>query len=206
MKLEEIILVESPYSIPDLDWHDLNDPNKNKAGYAIFCGKKYQYKHKLMQLTENAAVYNQGTEYFCLDYESKRITYYMKNQVANKNFLGGNFAWQSMVWADPSKTSKYLSGIPKKIFWEHLFKKYGTVVTDSEQTWHGRRFWEIRIAEALDNNINVYFCNFATKFIKKLEKFDDLNEYQLEYNIWGTQKGSDLKRMVITNKDLIKKE
>lgn len=200
MKLKDM-LTETPLIINDIDWHDLNDIEKNHFGYEDRCSKKFQYKKELIRLSDNAVLYQFNTQYFCLDYELKRITYFMKCEVGNNGVLG-DFAWQSLVWEYAPVSNEYLNNIPTKIFWNYLFKKFGTIITDSEQKWHGKRFWELRIAEALKLNLNVYYFDFNNRQIEQLERFDDLQNFQIQYDIWGKQPKNELRIMVITNKTL----
>ena len=113
MKLED--LYETPKMIADLDWHDLNDKNKNHEGYLDFNRKKYNRKEKLFDVSEYATVYRFKTEYFCLDRETKRVSYYMKHEVGNNGILK-DFVWQSLVWINPQAHLTYLDKIPAKVF------------------------------------------------------------------------------------------
>lgn len=79
--------------------------------------------------------------------------------------------------------------------------KFGTILTDSEQTWDGKRFWKHRIAEAFDNNLNVYFYDFSNHTIIKLNDNQDFRQAELIYDIWGSNKHK-MKRIVISNKEL----
>lgn len=199
MKLED--LYETPKMIEDLDWHDLNIKEKNHHGYLDFCRKDYERKTKLFDVSEFASVYNYKTEYFCLDRQEQLITYYMKSKVGNNGILK-DFVWQSLVWVNKRAHLTYLDKIPSKIFFEYLLPKYHTIITDSEQTWHGRRFWEYRLEEAFMKGLNVYFFNFQNRQLSKLDSSKDIDEYQLEYDIWGPSNIHEMKRLVITDKEL----
>lgn len=207
MKLIDVFrnLYESPMNIPDIDWHDLNIDEKNAKLYKDLIRKKYQRKIKILQLTDYAVVYQYKTEYFCLDSNAKRVTYYMKYQVGNNGVLY-NYVWQSLVWIDPKYHYDYLDKIPAKIFFEYLLPKYHTIITDSEQTWYGKRFWQYRIIDALKKGLNVYFFDFDTKKLKQLHVYDELSNYQAEYDIWGETNIHKMKRMVITDRTYPERE
>jgi hypothetical protein len=205
MKLDT--LFETPQTIADLDDPkelDLLILSKNKALYEMFMGKKYQFKKLLFSLTYYAEVYQLKSEFFCLDHNLGKVTYYMRYKVDSNKVLNGQYVWQSLVWTDPKVHADYLIGVASKIFWEYLFNKFNVIVTDSEQTWKGRRFWEYRIGEALKKNLFVYFFNFQTKELVPLTDFDELYDYQEKYDIWGLTKSHQLKRMVISQIDLQK--
>lgn len=199
MKVQEPF--EMPKDIEDIDWFFLNNRHKNREFYKVCVGKDYQYKKKLFAINEYASVYQHKSEFFCLDKELKKVTYYMKYQVDTKPKIG-QYVWQSLVWADPEAQGSYISGIAKKMFFEYLLPKFHVITTDSEQSWRGKRFWQIRIGDALRMGLNVYFYDFQSKELVKLQKYDDLQDYQEKYDIWGETDKHLLKRMVITNKDL----
>jgi hypothetical protein len=92
-----------------------------------------------------------AVNFFCMDAKLQRITYYMSYEVARHKTIG-DYVWQSLVWRYQPLAREYLEKIPAKIFWEQLFPKFSTIITDSKQTWNGRSFWELLIAEALKKN------------------------------------------------------
>lgn len=202
MRLNELLL-EMPRDIEDLTTHELNIEEENRLFYRRLLGKKYQYKIKLFELNDHASMYQLKSEFFVLDSNLKKVTYYMRYKVDNNGTLG-QFVWQSLVWTDDLIQEDYLSGLPKRIFFEHLLPKFHTILTDSEQTFHGRRFWRQRIADAFNLRLNVYFFDFQGRVLKQLNSLSDLEKFQKEYDIWGPMKRHELKRMVITDKNLVK--
>jgi hypothetical protein len=203
MKLED--LYETPRTIADLDDPselDLMDKVKNKAYYNEYSGPKYQHKKKLFDLTEYAAVFQYKTEFFCLDTNRKRVTYYMHYKVNNNKILG-QYVWQSLVWTLDIVHGEYLVGVASKIFFDYLLPKFEVIVTDSEQTWKGQRFWKISIGTAINKGLNVYFYDFANHNIQQLTDTDELDDYQAKYDIWGIKPAHEMKRMVISNKKLV---
>jgi hypothetical protein len=80
----------------------------------------------------------------------------------------------------PAKT-----GVGKLIFWEHLFPKFHTLISDSQQTENGRSFWEYRIAEAFDKKLLVRMINTSDRTYVDLESPDQM--HSLSSKIWGTQ-------------------
>lgn len=203
MKLKD--LFESPMTIPDLDDPselDLLDKPKNQLLYKDFISKKYQYKKKLFDLTETASVYQFKSMFFCLDSDLEKVTYFMSYGVNNHKKLG-QFVWQSLVWTDPEVHQEYLVGVASKIFFNFLLPKFHVILTDSQQTWKGRRFWENSIGAALKKKLNVYFFDFANSNLIELHDFNDLYDYQKKYDIWGLTKSYEMRRMVISDKKLL---
>lgn len=196
MKIEDI-LIETPLNIENIDWHYLNDDVKNREMYRIFAIKKF--KKVVEQVNSVATIYRDGSQYFCLDTELKRITYYMKFEVGNNGKIG-DYVWQSLVWRD--FTIRYLSTIPQKMFFKYLLPKFGCILTDSEQSWDGRRFWALRISDAFTMNLNVYFYNFDGHKLVKMNNINDFRQVQAQYDVWGGNDKHRMKRMVITNKIL----
>lgn len=191
------LLIETPFQLDNIDWHDLNDIEKNKQQFKIFNSNKY--KKLVEKLTNHASVYKVGSEYFCLDNEFKAITYYMKYEVGNNGKLG-SYVWQSLVWTEPS--AEYIKHFPEKIFFNDLLTKFGTILTDSEQTWDGRRFWKHRIVESFDKQLNVYFYDFSNHNLIQIEDNSHFRMTELVHDIWGNSNKHKMKRMIITNKEL----
>lgn len=186
-----------PMNIDDLDWHDLYDIKKNRQFYKDLSAN--QYKKELLKVFSDATIYQLKSQFFCLDDNAERVTYYMKYEVGNNSKIG-SFVYQSLVWVHEG--SPYLSGIPQKIFFEQLLPKFGTIITDSQQTWHGKRFWKLRIAEAFEKNLNVYFYDFSNHHITKIEDYSGFEEAEMHNDIWGPFNAHKMKRIIISNKEL----
>lgn len=187
--------------LASIDYFSLDDPKQNEELYNLYAGGKYKHKKKLFQLTDNAIVYSYRSEFFCLDSSIKKITYYMKYSVDTKPKIG-QFVYQSLVWTDTLVHDVYLVGVASKIVFEYLMPKFHTIVTDSQQTWKGKRFWQILIGIAFRKGFNIYYHNFRTRELVKLDDPDELYQFQKDYDIWGETDKHMLKRMVITDKVL----
>lgn len=191
------LLQEMPQNIESLDWHALNDLDQNAVLYQKLSRDKYK-KH-LMTVFASANIYQSGSKIFCLDSKMGAVTYYLHYQVANNGKLG-DYVWQSLVWSYPP--AAYIAGIPQQIFFENLLPKFGTIITDSQQTWDGKRFWQLRLAEAFEKKLNVYFYDFQTHEIIKIENYVDFRKLSQANDIWGPSDKHQMKRMVISNKNL----
>lgn len=196
MKVEDI-LIETPMDIDDIDGHFLNDVQQNRDFYRVLVGKKW--KKSIETLSPNAIVYKDRSQYFCLDRELKLVTYYMTYEVNNNSKIG-DYVWQSLVWTND--TVPYIRYYPQKIFFKDLLPKFGTIMTDSKQTWNGKRFWRYRIQDAFNMNLNVYFYNFDGHVIVKMNDMNDFRQAQSNYDIWGGTNKHLMKRMLLTTKEL----
>lgn len=192
------LLQEMPQDITQLDYHSLNNKTTNEKLYKKLSAIKYK-KH-IMTVFDKAYLYKEGANFFCLDDKLQRVTYYMTYNVTSVSKLGRS-VWQTLVWADP--LASYISGIPQKIFFDHLLTKFDTILTDSQQTWDGKRFWKLRIADAFEKNLNVFFYNFANHELIKINNRDDLEAYTNLKDIWGPSNLHKMKRIVISSKDLL---
>lgn len=202
MEVEE--LFETPQTIQDLDNPtelDLVDKDKNRALYEAYSGPAYRYKKEVLKLTDAATIYQHKTEFFCLDTDLKKVTYYMRYKVGTHKKLG-QYVWQSMVWVSPRVQARYMNGIARKIFFDFLLSKFHTILTDSEQTWKGQRFWEISIGAALDQSLKVFYFDFATQQVIPFTDNDDLSDFQKKYDIWGNSKTHALRRMIIADHNI----
>jgi hypothetical protein len=191
------MLQEMPQDIESIDWHKLNDSSENEELYRKLNTSKYK-KH-ILTAFDKAEIFQQGSQYFCLDARMKQITYYMKYEVKNNGKLG-SYVWQSLVWTYPA--ASYISGVPQKMFFEYLLPKFGTIIADSQQTWDGKRFWRLRLAEAFQKKLNVYFYDFSNHAIEKIDDYKHFEECDKRRGIWGPSDLNQMKRMVISNKDL----
>jgi phosphoribosylaminoimidazole-succinocarboxamide synthase len=77
------------------------------------------------------------------------------------------------------------------------------MITDELQTVDGKRFWEVRISQAFQNNHFVYFLdkNSVDKKLQRIESSDDFFEY-FEPLGWGSDKAHQNKWFVISLEEL----
>lgn len=154
---------------------------------------------QLLKTIASYNVYVSNKTIFCLDTELEMVTYEMQFKT-NSNPVIGDFVWQTSVWRGAAN----IAHIPTEIFFEYLIVKYQTVVTDSKQSWDGKRFWLDRIDNAFDKNLNVYYFDFSQN---KLQRIDSKNEWIAFYKmhqseIWGKSDLNQMKRMIISCLDL----
>ena len=200
MLLSDIIL-ETPALIQDVDDTYLQDIHQNQARLHQLA--RYPMDH-VYSITENLVVMHvhepTGEEvYMAVDHKSMKIVYYMMYEV-HQDPLIGRYVNQAMVWLD--KTYSPAKGLPKRVFFDQLVKKYDTVLTDSIQTWNGRAFWMRRLQEAFQKGFNVYFVDLERNKVEKLEDFADISKFNEKYHIWEPH--GFHKRLAITKRKLSK--
>jgi hypothetical protein len=167
---------------------------------------------KLFDVNDYATIYRYKSSFFCLDSKYKKISYYMNFTVKEEDDefsadkiddLIPTYVYQSLVWTNPILHELYLSGIPKKVFFEYLLPEFHIVITDSCQTWYGKRFWQYRITNAIEMGLNIYFYDFELKLLTKLHSIEDLERVEEQYNVWrNSNEISECKRLVISDVEL----
>jgi hypothetical protein len=190
------VLNEMPKLIGHWSPVELEDKNSNKEFYLEM--KRDRHKKLIFKINEHASMYKSGGNYFCLDDKIQQITYNMIYKVDNKKQLGGQYVWQSAVWASPDEL--YLDGIPAKMLFEYLLPVFKTIVTDSEQSFDGKRFWEKCISKAFAKELNIYFFDFQTKELIEMKSPEHWKDFKQTSNIWGETNKHLMKRMVISSK------
>ena len=117
------------------------------------------------------------------DIDNPRISYAVDIEVSDEK-IKHKTCTQVIVWANP-RNEELLIGFPRKMF-NHLLQKYVIMVTDKQQTPDGKRFWERRIIQALDDNKFVYFCDktSGTSNLQSILNADDFFEF-FEPIGWG---------------------
>lgn len=196
MKIDHM-LTEMPQIINNIDWHELNKIASNKQSYSKLLD--LSNKRLIKKLTKDAFVYQQGCMFFCLDNSSKKVTYYMTFNVGASKTIG-HFVYQSLVWVDD--TVMYTKHLASNMFWYELFTNYESIITNSEQTWDGKRFWLNRIRDAFGNGLNVYLYDFKLQELTKMNSLSEFSDVHDLGEIWDNQPIFKSKRMVISSLDL----
>jgi hypothetical protein len=136
----------------------------------------------------------------CLDTQLEQITYDMTFEKRNHHKLG-EYVWQSGVWVKEGYS--YLDGLARKIFFDFLLKDNQVILTDSVQSWDGKRFWMNCIGRAFDKGLNVYYFDFKTEELIKIKDKQTWEAFKNEHkDIWGKTDRHKMKRMIITSKTL----
>lgn len=189
-----IKLDEMPQLIPNLNKvDDLDIYTVNRSKFKMLRGVEKLIYHTF---DKTHILYNTNNQYFCLDYDKNKVTYYMEFKVNTDRMLG-TYLWQTLVWR--SKVDPYTIDLPHEIFFTELLPKYGTVCTDGQQTADGRRFWNYQITYALKHNINVYYYNMQSKELVKIDDMLHFTNVIAQYDVWGETPNHKNKLMIITN-------
>ncbi len=123
-----------------------------------------------------------------------QIVYFMTMGIKTYDLVNRSCVTQLLVWKQ--KTVPFeLDDLPMNIFFDFLVKRYKNVLSDSQQTEGGSRFWINRIKESIQKGINVYYCDFVKKTIEKVDRNNLQNFISLA---WSTAKIDRSKRFLIT--------
>ncbi|AKP35053.1 hypothetical protein [Yersinia aleksiciae] len=110
---------------------------------------------------------------------------------------------QIMVWrtVQPQYNSA-VTGLPK-IFFQYFLENYSIVVSDSEQTNDGRRFWEGMIAWAIQEDGYHVYVSDGTQEDRPLTfmtSWDDFYGTWADF-CWGDDKDCHSHRLLVISKD-----
>jgi hypothetical protein len=154
-------------------------------------------KHAIPYHSKNLTLYELKASYALIDNNDSKLVYVMEYKLENVRFIQMTCASQLKVWRDATELAS--EGVTKLVF-GHLLSKYGAIITDSMQTADGQRFWDNRIAHALEHNF-VYYVNLDTKELIKLDK-KEYKQMKLDKKIWGANKKYRDRRVVISDKEI----
>lgn len=192
-----------PVLLDDVDFSDiLRKPSSNKQAAKKFMAK-YPKKYFVdgLEFPESFKLVSQskGKKIRLVDVRDRtepRIIYAVDIEVSDKK-VGNKSCTQVMVWAHPANEDLFV-GIAKKVF-RHLLNEYIIVVSDDEQTFDGKRFWERRISDAFSDGNHVYYIDHGA--ITKIDSADDFFE-TYEPLGWGRDK-EHLGKLFAISKDEI---
>lgn len=198
MRLSDII-IESPNIIGDYTPKILINSIQNHQKYIRLWNNAHKqvYKH----IDDNATIYTLGNKIFCLNTKRQKITYYMEFKQSYSNIIG-HHVQQLLLWSNGS--NEYELHLPTTIFWEYLLPKYGSILTDSKQSWDGSRFWKRQINIALKSDgIYVYYVDFGTREVYEINDETDWEIFlDRGIDVWEIGKTYEMRRMLISNKRL----
>ena len=134
------------------------------------------------------------------DNDHPQIAYIVKFKTEFYRFLGRKCAQQFIIWRN---TKDYITiNLAKNIFFDKLLHNYDTMITDGMQTADGRRFWDIRITEALQLGVLVYYINLLpNREITQIHNDIEYRNLVANKEIWGDAQKHQGRRLVITTKE-----
>lgn len=134
------------------------------------------------RLSEN--IHADHFELALLNDVTKEVVYYNRVVTHNDRELNCRPVSQVLVWRTIRAQHKViLAGLPGKIFFEYLIESYDVVVSDVNQTHDGMSFWQFRMSEALQFNLNVYAYDVMSGELLTIGTEDDIGKYQMW--LWG---------------------
>lgn len=107
---------------------------------------------------------------------------------------------QRGLWRDAAISS--IAGLTKKVFFEVLLPQTGMVASDRQQSDDGRRFWVLRVSEALEMGLFVYLVDvMGPKELTRIKSHEQFDGMQSE--IWGTDPKFKTKLLLISRDELV---
>lgn len=178
MKTFKEYLNESPKINYDLDasntksWTDdaqnYWDVNKKSA-------KLVDKKFELYQLGSDANGYYMSVH-------NDKVAYFAHYKSVNIKFMDKSYGRQ--VFIRRSEHTSLSFGAPKIVFFNYLLPKFKSMVSDTEQSYDGKKFWEGAVAEAIrESGFSVQVLDTKNgKFvdIKTIDEWDSTKPH-----IWG---------------------
>jgi hypothetical protein len=137
---------------------------------------------------------------------TRTIVYAVNLNIDSNSTIKDQYCSQILVWRSTSvRHRNATSEIPSAMFF-HFIEKYVVIISDTEQTNAGRRFWELRINDALDQNKFVYFTDFNDLDDDLNHTFDrifDENEFNTKWmdHGWGESEEYKDRLFLISSKD-----
>ena len=197
-----------PQNIEQVDFDDvLKKPSSNKTETKRFLAKyskPYSIDGIKLPLNFELKINKKKTAIRLIDRtdcNNPRIAYAVDIEVTDEK-INHTSCTQVVVWASP-ENEELLIGFPRKVF-NSLLQKYVIMITDKQQTSDGKRFWERRIIQALNDNHYVYFFdkNKDKKRLQSILNSDDFFEI-FEPLGWGNDKKHQHKLFIISLTQLI---
>jgi len=125
--------------------------------------------------------------------------YHVKFEIKTKKFWKSHCqAIQVEVWRQVG-SGEITHGLPKAIFFDYLLDKYGTIVCDYLHTEHGKRFWLDRLIEALKADYEVFYGDFGTRCLTKINNKRELMDSYVD-QCWGADTKHEYRRMAIISR------
>ena len=130
------------------------------------------------------------------------IIYFVRYRSVKAN--GNSFGRQVLV---ARQRSNILStGVALHVFFKYLLPRFGALVSDTQQTQHGKAFWDYAIASAFKRSFIVYFLDRRSTPNRLIQMSTPKDVNQNSKEIWGTDQGHLRTHVVISKIPVILKE
>lgn len=138
-------LFEATQEIQPTDFR-LSDPAVNRA----FIAKQLPQQAEIIEQTPDYKIIrtgdgNQGW-IFLHNLHQDTADYVIQYKTRNWPWLNRTVT-QCVLWRNPA--SPYVGDITKRMFFDYLLLRYGTIMSDRLQTMQGRDFWMARMRDAV---------------------------------------------------------
>lgn len=107
---------------------------------------------------------------------------------------------QVLVWRNADDPSG--AGFAMHVFEDYLLPKFGSLISDTQQTRNGFGFWQTAILRAFKSNKHVYFLDRRSTPNKLVELSDMEDVVKHKADIWGHDEGHKRTFAIISNKPL----
>lgn len=175
------MLNETPQIIPSLSHYDVKH-------YVDLIYKNINKAKPVETITKNSNLYHldcvDGTYYFVLNNQTNKIGYFVRYKLIDfRNFVMLGKAARQVMVCRLENTADTI-GIADKVFWI-LYSKFGCLVSDSEQTPDGKKFWMFQIKKAIESNKKVLLLDTNDNTQIEVGSIDELEE--IESGAWGSK-------------------
>lgn len=101
-----------------------------------------------------------------LNHADRTIFYYVQYKQLNKKLMGQTVT-QTLLWSQRSAITQNLT---RKMVFDYLLKQWPIIMSDTQQTPDGERFWRSLISIADGKGLEYGLANLNTQEIEKPEK------------------------------------
>ncbi len=202
MRITEVIqgsgLFEMPQNIEQSDFgFDQDAVNKSQANKLLS-----NRKCKQVGMIKGVPLFKIGNKYALIENEGgnntePRIRYYVQYENNWISLIKRNAIQQVLVWRAGG-----FDGIAATIFYDYLIKETGCIVTDSQQSPQGKRFWFDRINNAFSRGLYVYYIDIMSpnRVIKRLT--DMIEVGKISAIAWGDSQKNQERRIIICTEEI----
>ncbi len=128
--------------------------------------------------------------------EEGETLYHVKFEIKSKKFWNcPRQAIQVEVWRQVG-SGEITHGLAKSVFFDYLLDRYGAIVCDYLHTEHGKRFWLDRLTEALQGGYEIFYGDYGTRNLTKIQNKRELMESDVA-QCWGEDTKHEHRRMAI---------
>ena len=157
-------------------------------------------KSKIIEtVDDDVALYQIGQKYALIHKQQQSVLYYVQYEIIQHGLIPFPCIAQIKLWRTSIPNQWTVQFRTEHVFFDILLQKTGCLITDTQHTDDGERFWLLRVKDAFNRKLNVYYISFIEP--RKLEQIQNWQSFtQLISNdeIWGWNH----KYLIISNKKL----